>query len=245
MAVLQTIMYTPAPAMDSQVHLGKDTVRTVDLAAELIGMATTGMQSQASYCLAPTGKRPRDLTEPDEAFIAIEEKAAKVTREFRPLPTHNAAMMPTPEFVKQERAAHAKFSGVQVSDNASSYFRLPSAVSSLHDLCMALSAIPRVCVAATNHAATFLVRIAAHIPLCESIGSHSSDTGLVSCVATRTCDVMTCYSLASSSPSFMLYSCDRTGTVTCPLPLNVMHILLIVSEVQHSRAPDHAGDEAG
>lgn len=109
-------MQTPAPRLAAQSLPGANTVRTVDLAAELMAMATTGGQSQAnSNSLAPISKRPREFTEPDETSVEIEEKPAKATRAFRPLATHNAAQMPTPEFVKHERlAAQHKPSGPQV-----------------------------------------------------------------------------------------------------------------------------------
>lgn len=111
MLQMTTPMHTPAPRLAGQSQTGANIVKTVDLAAELMAMASTGGQSQASNSLAPIGKRPRDFTEPDEISDAIEEKPAKATRAFRPLPSHNASMMPTPEFVKQERGKHERLAG--------------------------------------------------------------------------------------------------------------------------------------
>ena len=119
-------MHTPAPRLASQAMTGANTVKTVDLAAELMAMATTGGQSQASNSVDPSGKRPRELTEADEVSVDIEEKAVKAVREFRPLATHNAAMMPTPECVKQERfAAQPKASGQQVLIPSTTFQYMP------------------------------------------------------------------------------------------------------------------------
>lgn len=108
-------MRTPAPRLASQSMPGEHAIKTVDLAAELMAMATTGGQSQASNSVDPVGKRTREFTEASEITGGIEEKPAKAIRGFRPLATHNAAMMPTPEFVEQERfAAQPKPSGPQV-----------------------------------------------------------------------------------------------------------------------------------
>jgi hypothetical protein len=147
-SVLQTAMHTPAPIMAAQSQPGANTVRTIDLAAELMAMASTGELSQASNSVAAVAyKRPRDYTEPDEVSASIDEKPAKATRGFRPLATHNAAMMPTPEFVKQERlAAQPKATGAQVPFTAAHnilfrstclitfYYACSSVLSSCHKL---------------------------------------------------------------------------------------------------------------
>lgn len=97
-------MCTPAALLAAQSQPGGHEVRTIDLAAELMAMETTGGQSQASNPFAPTGKRPREFAEPEELSIDVEQPP-KAVRQFRPLASHNAAMVPTPEFVKQERLA--------------------------------------------------------------------------------------------------------------------------------------------
>jgi hypothetical protein len=77
------------------------TVQTIDLAAELMAMASTGgpcAQSQASNT-PPLGVK-RSRAEPE--IDAGDANLKKPIREFRPLATHNAAMVVTPSFLKAE-----------------------------------------------------------------------------------------------------------------------------------------------
>lgn len=84
------------------------TIKTIDLAAELMAMTSTGFplitsQGQVSE-VGP--KRPREEVD----FEPVPE-VKKPPRKFRPLPAHDAALFATPAQVKVEDATKNRFMG--------------------------------------------------------------------------------------------------------------------------------------
>eukprot|EP00892_Ulva_mutabilis_P008222 jgi/Ulvmu1/5772/UM025_0026.1 len=100
---------TPAAVGLQSTQLSMPTsIKTIDLAAELLAMASTGpaigSQGQASE-MGP--KRPRQELD----ARCLQEEEIKPVRKFRPLLAHDAAMFTTPAHVKRETFKRNDYAG--------------------------------------------------------------------------------------------------------------------------------------